>query len=727
MVEVDTSKAEAGYWQNQIAEAEREMRYKRWIDVGQQYFDRYRLESQGLAMSGIDNTRGRMIYNLLWSNVQTMLPMLWSRMPDPNVSRRFSNMDPVARMASTITERAVSVDLELDDMDEQAKSCGLDYSIVGRGVLRSVYESVTVNSRIPLAKEAREDGSPRFLTEAGDEIPQSMVQREAGRLFTIDPKTTNERAPIEYWNWKDFLIGPGRKWKEIQQQGWIAYRSYMTKARATKRFGKDVANQLNYSYSPYNQDDSREATRKEVTSSLEKLAVVWEVWSAKDRNIYWVSPGVPQLLDKQADFLELIGFFNTPRPLRTTFTNDTLIPVPDYAEYRTQAAEMDQITAKIEQIVEDIRAGGLYNAAIASLGNALRNKRGGYHPVDEWASFAQGGGMDGAVQEFQLEQKVNAVRGLYEHRQAVKRDADEISGMIDLFRGQQTQTDETLGQSEMRSALGGLRINDRQREFQRYIRDCLQMKAEIIVSKFDDERILEMADLPALMNESPEVSRITLYLKSPEGQQAVNDPNQAMQIAAMASQAQSKQAALIRQALGLLKDDRMRTFRLDIETDATVALDENVEKAQAGEFVKVVGDYFANVLNSPVMAQSPDMKGLAAEMLMFLVRRFRIGRSLEQKIEQVVENMAKAPPPQPQPDPLTLDVQRRAKADEQDFALGQQKNQIDQFEAQTDRMKAETDAAMAQVKAVEAAQKAGREDLRLAKDILEGDEVGGNA
>ena len=46
-------------------------------------------------------------YNILWANVQTLKAATFSRMPKPDVSRRFKDNDPVARVASMLLERAL--------------------------------------------------------------------------------------------------------------------------------------------------------------------------------------------------------------------------------------------------------------------------------------------------------------------------------------------------------------------------------------------------------------------------------------------------------------------------------------------------------------------------------------------------------------------------------------------------------------------------------------------
>ena len=717
---------QANYWSNQISAAQQDTRYKRWLQVGQQFFDRYRLESDGLYMGtsmSAGGTQKRMVYNLLWSNVQTLKPMLYSRLPEPYVSRRWGAGDPTARLAATIAERSITWDLQRDDFDDQAESVALDYAIVGRGTLRGNYEHTTLNTRIAVRQEDREDGEPRFVLDSGEEVPREMLERDDRGFFMLDPEITDERAPLLYQNWKDFILGPGRKWSEVQKHGWVAYRNFMTKKQVTQRFGKEAANGVTYSTQPYKLQgvDQAESTASPPNITTIKMGEVYEIWNAPTREVYWISPGYPQLLDREDDFLQLEGFFNTPRPLLGTYTNDNLLPIPDYAEYWPQANELDQITAKIEQIVEDIRSGGIHDGTVPDLGSALRNKKGGWYPSDNFSVLMSKGGLNGAVQEFDNTQKAQTVRVLYEHLQAVKLTADELSGMIDLFRGQQTQKDETLGQSEIRTNLGGLRINEKQRDFQRYMRDALEIKGQIVVDKFEPERLLEMADLQDLMMQSPDVALVRNFMESAQGKQAMQNPSQALQVAVRKQVAEATQMQEIQRAVALLKDERMRAFKLDIETDATVALDEGAEQRRSVEFVQGVTDYMDRMLANPAVQSNRSLKALAGELLMFMVRKAHVGRSLEEKVEQTVQDLVTAPQQPPKPDALEQDVQRQARKDQADVQRDQQKNQIDAFEAQTDRINADTKRQQVQVDALEAAAKSEREDLKTASDILDTD------
>src|ERR1700742_158016 len=73
------------YWmgQEKIAEKEESLWYKKARKIIKRYRDE-RPESN-------KDTK----FNILWSNVQTLLPTLYARTPKPDVARRFLDEDPV--------------------------------------------------------------------------------------------------------------------------------------------------------------------------------------------------------------------------------------------------------------------------------------------------------------------------------------------------------------------------------------------------------------------------------------------------------------------------------------------------------------------------------------------------------------------------------------------------------------------------------------------------------
>jgi hypothetical protein len=113
----------------------------------------------------------------------------------------------------------------------------------------------------------------------------------------------------------------------------------------------------------------------------------------------------------------------------------------------------------------------------------------------------------------------------------------------------------------------------------------------------------------------------------------------------------------------------MRSFRIDIETDSTIAVDETADKQAATEFLTAMGNYMASSL--PMAQQAPELLPVIGQGAVFLARRFRAGRQLEgsieasfQALEQRAQQMAQQPKQQA-PDPAML----KAQADEQRLAM----------------------------------------------------------
>ena len=112
-------------------------------------------------------------FNILWSNVQTLVPATFSRLPVPDVSRRFKDNDPVGRVAALVLERALSFEIEhYPDYRATLKQSVYDRFLGGRGSAWARYEPhiSAVKQRMPL------DGVQ--VTEDIDDYSEEQEQLE---------------------------------------------------------------------------------------------------------------------------------------------------------------------------------------------------------------------------------------------------------------------------------------------------------------------------------------------------------------------------------------------------------------------------------------------------------------------------------------------------------------------------------------------------------------------
>ena len=72
-------------------------------------------------------------YPLLWSNMQTLQPATYARVPKVVAQPRQSEKNPTARLASMLLERNVQFCIDNQDFDNHAKMCRDDFLIPGRG------------------------------------------------------------------------------------------------------------------------------------------------------------------------------------------------------------------------------------------------------------------------------------------------------------------------------------------------------------------------------------------------------------------------------------------------------------------------------------------------------------------------------------------------------------------------------------------------------------------
>jgi hypothetical protein len=99
---------------------------------------------------------------------------------------------------------------------------------------------------------------------------------------------------------------------------------------------------------------------------------------------------------------------------------------------------------------------------------------------------------------------------------------------------------------------------------------------------------------------------------------------------------------------------------LDIETDSTIQLDEQKEKQSRAEFMQVLGNILPQL--GAMIAAQPAMASFAGEILKFAVAPYRVGRQLDNAIDDASQLMQGIAGQGQQEDPKTKGMKQDAAA-----------------------------------------------------------------
>jgi hypothetical protein len=586
---------------------------KAYRKEGKDAVEIYRSEGEGADLR----------FNILFSNVETAVPALYNSTPIPDVRTRYHEDDEVARLAGQVVERALSYAIDTYDFDSTIRDATLDRELVGRGAARVRYKPTVVD----------------------DHVYQEV---------------TCEHIP-----WQNYRVGPAMRWEDVP---WIAFEQFLTRDQLMT-LNPEIGGGVNLDF---HVNDSKK-DKSDAAPNVYKRARVWEIWDKQTRKVFWIAPGYkagPIRVDD--DPLGLVNFFPMPFPLYAIRTPDSLVPVPRYRILKPLIDELEELTVRIQALVRLCKWRGFRHPAIPF--EKLEEAQDGelVAPVDggEILALVQGSGLSAHIWTMPLKEVVEVIQSLSIRVEQVQAPIFEVSGMADIMRGQ-SDPNETLGAQEIKANFGTMRLQHGQRDVQRFCRDLMRIKAEIICSHFDPQNLALITGMKLPPREQVQMAQQQLQqmqMAAQQGQQVPPPPPDLEKTA---------KGPAWEDVLDVLKSDVMRAYRIDIETDSTVRGDLTQAQNQAGQFLQGMASF--------VQAIGPAIQGgfmqmdVAADLFGSLARNFKLGKQAEDALARLVhtaQEQAKNPAPQ-QPSPEEIKAQAEQKKAEMQMGMAQQKHGMD--------------------------------------------------
>ena len=650
-------------------------------------------------------------YNILWSIINTTMPAIYGKPPQPTVMRRYTDPDQVARVASLILERTLEFQLSSQsDFHPAIKAALQDRLLPGMGCAWVRYQ--------------------KDQTSPTDTVDNDYYARLCGSL-----------AAVDFVYWEDFGYSPARTWEEVPLVWRIVY---MTRDQLVDRFGEEKGKACPLDYKPARHGDGSTSSNEtdEPKNRVFKQARIYELWDKRTSKVFWLHTAVPGFLDQKDDPIRFPGFFPCPKPMFATNTTGNLTPVPDYVMYQDQANEIDLITQRLYMLTTALKVVGVYDASQVGVQRMLtEGVDNQLIPIDTWAAFAEKGGIKGVVDFLPLDVVITTVDKLYTIRGQLVEDIYQITGLSDIIRGA-SNPNETLGAQKIKAQFASVRLDALKGELARFVTDILRLMGHIIVQFFDDQTIIAQSAI----------------MQSPDGQKAVKDAQAAQQknMQAMMAQQQAappppglpgppsapgapgamlppggpppglapqqppmdpammqpaQPADVIHQALELLRKGQLLDYRICVAADSMVEPDLQEEQTERTAFLTAVTQFLQQAL--PAAEANPKLLPMMQALLMFGIRGFRAGQEIEGILDATFNDIQNNPQP-PKPDPKAealkakgaLDAQAQ-QADmqkmQQEFALKQQE-QAGKMEAMHAELQAKIQAmheeTQAQVQAI---------------------------
>lgn len=451
--------------------------------------------------------------------------------------------------------------------------------------------------------------------------------------------------------WSRFHWEPCKDWEDCD---WIARDHYLSRKEVKQQFNVEPEG-----------DGTRPDGEKMKSDKYETQYLVHEIFYRPTRTVYVLGEAFDTPLEVRPDKLNLAGFYPCPKPLFANLKSKELIPKPDYCFYKEQCDYINRITQRIHNITRQIKDVGFYDAQLSELAQLTTAEDGTMVPIAALAErlALSGGGWEAVVAKLPIADKVAVIQALLNLRDQAEKKVDQINGISDILRGS-SDPRETKGAQQLKGQYANLRIARRQKAVDRVLRDVFRLFAEIISEHFTPEQIYLMSGVQV----TPEMQAI-------------------------------------------MKSDVGRTFAIDVESDSTVAADDNADKANTLEMLQTLTGYANQML--PAIQQGVMPADLGKEIMLLAAGSFKSGKNLEDAInalpgnaQQMAQLTQAAQQAQQQVAQLTKQLQE----------VQQQLGQVDQQEQA--RKNAATQADM-QGKQAEAGKDMTTANLNQARTITE--------
>jgi len=575
-------------------------------------------QKNGKLFSNTPNSvRVRQKYPLWYSIFKIRQPLILSRVGVP-VGRDTTQdgNDTVAATAALCLERLATNLARAFDFFDVMCAARDDFLATNFANVRAYYEREEIKEQrreyiTPQTDEA--SGEVVFVDSEGNiVVTDAIAQDEQGYFIETEElvDVENEKVCLEPVLYKDMLIDPDvRRYSRVKRMAFVEHYSEREFAEV---FGRKALSTL-----PHDEDGLSNEDAKKKRNTI----VVYEYWDMFERECYWFAENGEDFIrpknyinrddeeygeaiaDKNGPY-DLEHFFPCPPPLVINQPTDDFWPVPEFYQLQDLFDEIHSIFSRMVLLTRAIRSRILYDSNVEGLQAALNELSEADAigvPNLAQALSGVGGRLDAVVQYIPVGELIAGLQQMYGGFEQRLNVIYKLTGTSDLLQGFVTdQTNRTFGERQMQEKYALNQQADSQQKMQEFVRASYELLVEMALKNFKDDSLVRYI-IPQTL-----------------------PPDHREQFP---------------QAMELLKNKRKR-FRIELETDSTIAINEEYDKARAIELANTLTaalEKVAGIAQSQPALVIPELHALK-----FLIQSFRQGKMFQNEITASIDQIIKA-------------------------------------------------------------------------------------
>lgn len=575
----------------------------------------------------LDRKRKNAKYPLWWTCWQIKRSLILARLPVPVLKDTQGN-DPFGRTACVIGERFTRAILKTFDPFPEFAAANDDF-IVTNFAWGCWYYCNTIEEEdeklrlqmIELPPEMNEMGEPDGPPTQAFMLPDGTMTQEQPLFDDIGPyllsgqkvSVNNEEVYFRTGLYSALHIDPNAvRW-----------------AHATR-----LAMEFHSSYREFKEEFGQAALDKLKRSDIEDHRVngkpiIWYVYYDKlSKEIRWLAENSEDFFQPKklaeiktkdgetdnSDLYGLTGFFPCTAPLLINATTKSLWPVPEYFQLMDILDDVHGIVQRMFLLTRAIRVRFLFDSSISQLKSLVGEAGEGVGlgiPNLQNMLIEGKNTLAKLVAYFPTDEMIQGLQNMYTAFQQRLDMFYQASGMSDLIRGQTNpDSDKTYGERQMEGKFALNRIEPFQRQMQEWIKNNYELAMEMGLKLFSDETIDEY---------------ITPQTLDREDQQRYEP------------------------ALELLRNNRRRRFRVDFETDSTIAINEQWRKERAIETANTISKLIESIAG--VAETQPELAGVELKLAEHIVGELTDGKlfidEIQDSLSQIIDRVSQPKSEQP--------------------------------------------------------------------------------